>query len=335
MPPIIGPGSMNFDPLRDLPTTLRPYSRLQFPNAAARTTSPPVIFTEPSSTVTATPPQTSENSPFRTAVLQSIRNSNPRRSVRYRPSWPAPEWSSAEREENLPPPRLEWSDSEPPRFRHRYRGHDSSAPTGLPDASHEVTEVIRYLSNVRNSQSVEESLHLLNGSSLDAFLDVFDNQPLWNDLLLDTVFLTTSETSWLKAGGVFWGTQTTPPSPGYHSQRSAYSSITSASSSLPSNTTTGIPSDVGPIRSSIYGDQAADPNSGVTRWTVKVNISSVDYNQMRLTGTMEAFLEHHKGSINTVYHLIPSSLNSSLTLTVSRRRNHRFQPPQLPNHKLR
>lgn len=159
-------------------------------------------------------------------------------------------------------------------------------------------EAMRYLCNVRQVESVEESLRLLSSSGLEDYLGIFENQPLWNDLLLDTLFLTSAETSWLKAGGVFWGTQTTPPNNSSHSRRSAYSSVSSVSS-LPSNTTTGIPSALGD-RDSTYSDLAVDSANGVTRWTVKVNISSVDYNQMKLTGTMEAFLENHKGSINTV-----------------------------------
>src|SRR5690606_30611327 len=82
-----------------------------------------------------------------------------------------------------------------------------------------------------------------------------------HDLLVSTRSLKVSETSWLRSGAVFTGTQSASSREG--TPRSIHS----------------------PISSHLSRNQAS---SNSKDWQVVVKVTSVDYDEMRLTGTMEA-----------------------------------------------
>jgi hypothetical protein len=136
---------------------------------------------------------------------------------------------------------------------------DLLSPSTLPAASKEVERAIDYLSTVRMCRTPEESLRLAVRAGFnngDDWLELFDQQPKCDDFVLNTLFLKVAETSWLKAGGVFLGSQVAPTisSP---SARSSPGGRTSSSSS-----STGVVS---------------------SQWSVKVSISSIEYSQLRLS----------------------------------------------------
>jgi hypothetical protein len=83
----------------------------------------------------------------------------------------------------------------------------------LPSASKEVERAIDYLATVRLCRSPEESLRLAVRAGFHSgedWLELFEQQPKCDDFVLDTMFLRVQETSYLRAGGVFWGEQVAP-----------------------------------------------------------------------------------------------------------------------------
>lgn len=152
-------------------------------------------------------------------------------------------------------------------------------------SSYELEEAIKYLAKIRTSSSHEESLRLVVKAGFnrgDDWLGMLDEEPRYDDLLLDTHFLHVAETSWLKVGGVFWGSQTTPPVVPIVYQRSAVSSA-SSTSSLPSNTTAAAAASYPDESRRAVGRASSYYNSNPHQWTVKVIISSIDYSQLRLS----------------------------------------------------
>lgn len=149
-------------------------------------------------------------------------------------------------------------------------GDWSGSAAVLPDASKDVERVIDYLSAVRMCRTPEESLRL--AISRNDWCELFDQQPKCEDFVLDTSFLKVAETSWLKVGGVFWGSQVAP---------------TALSSSARSS----------PRGSTSFGSSFSSASS---QWSVKVSVSSIEYSQLRLTGTMEAFTDG-KTNIKTYF----------------------------------
>lgn len=275
----------------DSDPALPPISLRAFLGTVTREPNPPPPL------VPSAPPPT--DSPFRMAVMQSLRNSNPRRSQRYRTHWQ--DWSNdRERDYNddTSMPRLEWGDgsSMGPHQAYLRQRRELTSATGtlnLPPASYQIAEAIRYLNKIRTSSSAEESLRFAKMAGFysgDNWLDYLQLEDpelegeLLHDFVLDTRFLRVAETSWLKVGGVFWGTQTTPPaSPAAPTSTHRRSSHFSPSS-LPSNATAGAPSgsrDSYRSSSSVSGDSESAKNT--SRWTVKVSISSIDYDEMRLS----------------------------------------------------
>lgn len=233
-----------------------------------------------------------DNPTFRMAVMQSLRN-NTRRNQRPRPH--GQDWSS-DREptrggrDGLRVP-LESMISRSRALRMR---HDPDRGIRLPAASLEIEKTMEYLSKVRMCQTPEESLKLAARSGFNSpedWLNMLDENPTCDDFLLDTMFLDTAETSWLKAGGVFWGSQTTPASSSsasaYHgiSHRPVHSSSSSQFSmpSVPSNAAQA-PSSEGSAQSRDSRRHSLENSfSTSTKWQVRVNISSVNYSQMRLS----------------------------------------------------
>lgn len=158
-------------------------------------------------------------------------------------------------------------------------GYDSGAGgTNLPSASGEVEEAIDYLERIRSFSTPQEGLRLAVRAGFnhgEDWLEMLEETTKVADLICETSFLNSSETSWLRAGGVFWGSQTTP-NQGSVSQRPTL---------LPTPSLSALPTAI---------DQATGTQDGASRespgdipnfghWAVKVCISSVDYAQMRLS----------------------------------------------------
>lgn len=139
----------------------------------------------------------------------------------------------------------------------RRLGVEYTLPLPTQNHSRPLEQTMRYLSRLRTCGTVGESLRLALecGISRDNSWHAQDSfRGEHDDFVLDTRMLSTSHTSWLNIGAVFWGNQTTIPtaSTDLHVEHRGYSP---------------------------------------SRWTVKVNISGVDYESMKLTGTMEAYAD--------------------------------------------
>ena len=199
---------------------------------------------------------TTTTSTSATVAPVTARNTN-RRITRPRVYWPDPAISLG-RDHQARERMMDDADTDAilrSRFSRIRPGHEGSLDSRLPEASKEVEKAIEYLSKVRGCRTPQESLRLavrLGFHSGDDWSRLFDEQPKCDDLVLDTSFLRVAETSWLEAGGVFWGSQIAPTmSPTY--ETSSTRSIASSSGSTSS------------------------------QWTVKLSISSIDYRQLRLS----------------------------------------------------
>ncbi|TGZ79099.1 hypothetical protein EX30DRAFT_373245 [Ascodesmis nigricans] len=260
------------------------------------------------------PPQgNSGESPFRMAVMQSLRNNNPRRTGRRRESQDGEgnnnnsNSNNSNSNNNDGIPRFPWRDAADPFGFHDSILHPPSTSTSSTsstssssssryhssvhsDGTRDIVDAIHYLSTLRRSSSREESLHLATSTIVQLHNDYSDLLHLTSDLLLDTRPLTVAETSWLKVGGVFWGTQRTPPPIPPHRL------LTLGENGLRFHHPES------PLFHHYHHANPPPPPPGeknTNSWTVKVHLTSIDYSTMRLTGTMEAFPEWQKGSTNT------------------------------------
>lgn len=175
-------------------------------------------------------------------------------------------------------------------YRQRYLENPSGNP---PAVSRWLEEAIKYLERLRFSRSYEESL---TSAAASGFVreEFFSNNH--EDFILDTASIDPPpESSWLKVGGVFSGSQHAANGSQtllYRlSDRSTTSPSTSVNLSQDDNRTpqndprpSWIPT---AINRSANGDE---------RWPVKVTIHSIDYDAMTLSGTMEAFNVPDKSS---------------------------------------
>ena len=146
-------------------------------------------------------------------------------------------------------------------LRHRngyVRSMAVAAASCLPEASVDLKRVINFLAKVRACADPADGIRLAIKSRFygrDDWADILDDPERCDDLVLDTAFLRSAETSWLKAGGEFWGTQVAPM-------------VQSMGSSA---------------RSSVSHSQDGDHVENSNQWSVKVSISSIDYDQLRLS----------------------------------------------------
>ena len=176
-----------------------------------------------------------------------------------------------------------------------YRQRYLENPTGNPPAvSRWLEEAIKYLERVRFSRSYEESL---TSAAAGGFVreEFFSNNH--EDFILDTASIDPPpESSWLKVGGIFSGSQ--------HAANGSQSVLYRLSDrpSTPQFTTTrpnhtepgSLPNN--PRHSSIPTATNTRNPTGDERWPVKVTIHSIDYTTMTLSGTMEAFNVPDKSS---------------------------------------
>ena len=172
------------------------------------------------------------------------------------------------------------------------------------DLSIHLEEAIKYLERLRYCDTYADRISsaaeggLIKGEFLSS-----DHE----DFILDTTTIAAPpETSWLKVGGVFTGSQhaanATPSRPAYLLDRSTPSSSALEPSStnpqrIPRNSSFRTPVQSSSRGSWITRHTAPTTSSdGEDRWPVKVTIHSIDYSTMTLSGTMEAFNVPDKSS---------------------------------------
>lgn len=222
-----------------------------------------------------------------TSLMQPAQQ-NPRRLIRPRFQWHGSSWEREHEREGRDDAfrsRAEWRDAEVMlRSRQsRIRSENYRDPSASTYPSYELEEAIKYLANIRTSSSPEESLRLAVKAGFnrgDDWLRILDSESRYEDLLLDTQFLHVSETSWLKVGGVFWGSQTTPPLVPVVPRRSTLSPTSTLFLPPVYTAVTGPhPDDPGRVTGSASLYYSSNPH----HWTVKVIISSIDYSQLHLS----------------------------------------------------
>lgn len=291
LPPLVDGGELNDEMLRDAPFSQRadsPSPLIPLSQSQTRAHRDPTVNIRMYESLFGTPIDPS----FQSTFMQPIRQ-NPRRPIRPRSQWHGWSW---EREHER-----EWRDdasrsrldaevmlrSRPFRIRsENYRDHIASA-----SSSCELEEAIKYLAKLRTSTSLQDSLQLAGFDRGDDWLKMLD-EIRFDDLLLDTHFLHVAETSWLKVGGVFWGSQTTPPVIPVVPQRSTVSPASSISPLPPNTTATGsYPDDPGRVAGRALLYYSSNPH----HWTVKVIISSIDYSQLRLSKYVASQVLHYVG----------------------------------------
>ncbi|MCJ1228139.1 hypothetical protein MMC12_004800 [Toensbergia leucococca] len=172
-------------------------------------------------------------------------------------------------------------------YRQRYLDNPSARSPGPSKA---LDEVIKYLERLRFCKNYRESL---SSAAAGGFVreEFFSLNP--EDFILDTKHIgPPPETSWLKVGGSFSGFQHAAGGsslPAYHLyDRSAY---------VPTNSTASSRNGMHHFRheSTMANATSRGPESD-ERWPVKVTIQSIDYDNMTLSGTMEAFNVPDKSS---------------------------------------
>ncbi|KAH0551193.1 hypothetical protein GP486_007480, partial [Trichoglossum hirsutum] len=162
-------------------------------------------------------------------------------------------------------------------YRQRYLENPSGSS---PAPSKWLEEAIKYLERLRFSSSYEDSLSSAAEGGLvrDEFLSV-DHE----DFVLDTASIDAPpESSWLKVGGVFEGSQ--------YAAHDGHALLHRLSGDLSpgSLAAAGGLSQTDPrvLWASVHDSRNAVKED---RWPVKVTIHSIDYSTMQLSGTMEAF----------------------------------------------
>ncbi|KAI9795162.1 MAG: hypothetical protein M1816_000184 [Peltula sp. TS41687] len=177
-------------------------------------------------------------------------------------------------------------------YRHRYLQDPSNNGT---DAGGRLDEVIKYLDEVRSCATDEEGMAMAMTSGI---LHIVGGQTLMSKLREDLAVNTKSippppETSWLRVGSVFEGTQHAAGVPNTLRRRLSPTSMESGSESTPGATVpAGNPAfNIRHHPSDVHNCLAADVEGfdRFERWPVKVTIHSIDYNTMQLVGEMEAF----------------------------------------------
>ena len=186
------------------------------------------------------------------------------------------------------------------------------ADCNSPYLSVYLEEAIKYLERLRSCNSYDDRI---SSATQGGFVSgEFFNQN-HDDFILDTTTITAPlETSWLKEGGVFTGSQhaaniNAPPllprsyldrfDPAAAAEGRRYiPPRPRASDYYPLPPNSPLRGRIQPSTSSSSRPPEPDtaPNGDEDRWPVKVTIHSIDYNTMTLSGTMEAFNVPDKSS---------------------------------------
>ena len=202
----------------------------------------------------------------------------------------------AQREHEEQEARIRSRISATERARH---GIPSESP---PDSSHWLEEAIKYLERVRFCDTLTERF----ASAAEAGFSQSKYFTDLDDFILDTTTIPPPpESSWLKVGGVFSGSQHAAGGaglPSYQVTSRHYRQPASSRSNpqivpyAPSTSTPHTPSSQPPTLISAAVSLASSTSDC---WPVKVTINSIDYNNMTLSGTMEAFNVPQKTHINS------------------------------------
>ena len=172
-------------------------------------------------------------------------------------------------------------------LRHRVeRALNDFSSRNTQNVSDRFGKAIEYLERLRYCETYTERISsAAEGGFMEGELFTDNHE----DLILDTTTIgALPESSWLKAGNVFQGTQhaeggLAPPS--YRITNSS-SRGSSASRRAPHSHTVRIPSHRGVP---IIGHNSSPNHEDAECWPVKVTLHSVDYSDMTISGTMEAF----------------------------------------------
>ena len=165
------------------------------------------------------------------------------------------------------------------------------------EAAKWLEEAIKYLERLRTCNSHSDRI---SSAAEGGFLRGGYFTMNRDDFVLDTRSISRpTPTSWLRPGGIFCGSQhasVASPVPSFHlssSRRIAAASNGNASPHASSN-----PSSLHPLRSSWISNviSRTSMEKADDSWPVKVVISSIDYKNMTMTGTMEAFNVPNKTS---------------------------------------
>lgn len=175
------------------------------------------------------------------------------------------------------------------------QGITSESP---PDASRWLEEAIKYLERLRFCDTYPDRI---SSAAEGGFTQgTYFTDP--DDFILDTASIPPPpESSWLKVGGVFSGSQHAAGGAGLPSyqvtnrpfRRTASSRLNSHTATTPQTPSSQLP----PLISATASSTPAIPSSSDS-WPVKVTINSIDYENMTLSGTMEAFNVPQKTYIN-------------------------------------
>lgn len=154
-------------------------------------------------------------------------------------------------------------------------------PSRTPhSASRWLEEAIKYLERLRFCNSYQESL---SSAAAGGFMpeEYFSHKQ--EDFILDTTTIEPPpESSWLKVGGVFSGSQ-------HAAVGSSKPSVPVYGHSPPSSTRSAHRESTQTSHGTWITNAANRTSGGDERWPVKVTIHSIDYDSMTLSGTMEAF----------------------------------------------
>ena len=188
---------------------------------------------------------------------------------------------------------------------HRQR-HTDIPSTEPPGQKRWLDEAIKYLERLRFCESYQESL---SSAAAGGFVrgEFFSHN--YEDFILDTTTIEPPpESSWLRVGGVFSGSQhaaggsSLPP---YYVQSQSENTASTRGPPISrsmlrltdrSSTTTATRIPRSTYASSLSTTSPTCPLEGDERWPVKVTIHSIDYSSMTLSGTMEAFNVPDKSS---------------------------------------
>lgn len=179
-------------------------------------------------------------------------------------------------------------------LRDRLNSHRHFLSENPPSAK--LRETIKYLERVRTSSSLSESIETaLKGGVVQ--YDHLKGAYNESDFILDTSFIKPpGSSSWLRPGAVFSGSQKAVNSIAGHSFDMLSHRVSQPIESSADDSTTRISVSTSSGRRywansspPIPGDHHHSQSTKHELWPVKVTIHSVDYSEMTLTGTMEAY----------------------------------------------
>ena len=176
----------------------------------------------------------------------------------------------------------------------RSRRSEESAPES--EAAKWLEEAIKHLERLRTCDSDSDRISsAAAGGFLCSGLFTLNR----DDFVLDTKSIARpSPSSWLGPGAVFAGSQhasVASPVPSFHMSTSRRTVVASSSRAAPDSANL---SPLQPLRGAWVSNviSRTSTDKADDNWPVKVTISSVDYNCMTMTGTMEAFNVPNKTS---------------------------------------